>query len=286
MTQVTDRLQHKQETAMCLPTNGSASEPNPDEGEFTTEVNEQINRQFFGHPPLQPRGIGRTLRQCDLVRREMRDVEWDLVPEPNRWPLSGWRSERFPGTPSEDDFRVWIDELIAESDGVLVTLAERWEPERALSPLFWAAVHDLLLFARTYRGEWLALSWTASQEEPVINRPVDAVRFLRHARKAIFHPSELAQSEHQSSFSFCITPAKPSARLLASTDLATALGVPERANAVDVALRRFAEKNPACRDEVTTPRRGEPRYLYRVDQVWPFLLDRLPGWRGSSATAD
>jgi hypothetical protein len=69
---------------------------------------------------------------------------------------------------------------------------------------------------------------------------------------------------------------------MASRDLAAALGVREKANAVDVVLRRFAERNRGCRDEVKNRRRGEPRYLYRVDHVWEFLLGNLPRWRGAT----
>lgn len=81
-------------------------------------------------------------------------------------------------------------------------------------------------------------------------------------------------------------PRKPTAILMASRDLADALGVPERANAVDTALRKFAKKNPGCRDTVENPRKWEPRFLYRVDHVWMLLLAKLPRWRGSSLTTD
>ena len=81
-------------------------------------------------------------------------------------------------------------------------------------------------------------------------------------------------------------PQKPDASLMASRDFANALRVPEKANAVDVALRRYAEKNPGCRDEVKNPRKGEPQYLYRVDQVWLIMLAQLPRWCGSSPTTD
>lgn len=75
-------------------------------------------------------------------------------------------------------------------------------------------------------------------------------------------------------------PPRPTAALMASADLTAALGLPEsRANAVDVALRKYADRNRGCRESVENPRRGEPRYLYRVDEVWPMLLERLPGWR-------
>ncbi len=61
--------------------------------------------------------------------------------------------------------------------------------------------------------------------------------------------------------------------------LAAALGVPERENAVDCALRRFADGNRDCVDEVANPRRGETRFMYRVPLVWGHLLNRLPRWR-------
>jgi hypothetical protein len=79
-------------------------------------------------------------------------------------------------------------------------------------------------------------------------------------------------------------PAKPTTLMLAAADLAAALRVPERVNAVDNALRRFLSAHPGCRDEIANPRKGEPRYVYRVDHVWPMLLQKLPGWRRSSPT--
>jgi hypothetical protein len=81
-------------------------------------------------------------------------------------------------------------------------------------------------------------------------------------------------------------PPKPTAVLLSSADLAKALGLAPDRNRVDVALRRYAEQHPACRDGVKNPRKGEPRFLYRVEHVWPLLLSKLRGWRGSSATMD
>jgi hypothetical protein len=79
-------------------------------------------------------------------------------------------------------------------------------------------------------------------------------------------------------------PAKPFGAFLESAALAKHLGVSE--NAVDLALRQFAKAYPACRETVETPRKGEPRVLYRVDKVWPILLSKLPGWRASRPTPD
>lgn len=81
-------------------------------------------------------------------------------------------------------------------------------------------------------------------------------------------------------------PLMPIATFMAAADLAAALGVPDSANAVDLALRRFHEKNPGCRDEIQTPRRGEPRYVYRVKEVWPHLLSKLPDWRDPPSISD
>jgi hypothetical protein len=76
-------------------------------------------------------------------------------------------------------------------------------------------------------------------------------------------------------------PPIPTPFVMAATDLADALGVPTSANAVENALRRYAEKNPGCRDEIKNPRKGEPRYVYRVKDVWAHLLSKLPSWRAS-----
>jgi hypothetical protein len=57
--------------------------------------------------------------------------------------------------------------------------------------------------------------------------------------------------------------------LLPSADLAQLCRVP--ANALDTALRRHAESHPDCRTDVPNPRRGEPRVLYRVRDVWPIV---------------
>jgi hypothetical protein len=81
-------------------------------------------------------------------------------------------------------------------------------------------------------------------------------------------------------------PLKPVAAFLSSVDLAKALGSDKYRNRVDLALRLFAKTNRDCREEVKAPRKGEPRVLYRVEQVWPLLLAKLPKWRDSSTTTD
>jgi hypothetical protein len=67
--------------------------------------------------------------------------------------------------------------------------------------------------------------------------------------------------------------------LLSARDLASALGLAARTDAVESALRRHAERNLDCRVEVSNPRKGEPRYLYRVAVTWPLLIGKLDGWR-------
>jgi hypothetical protein len=44
---------------------------------------------------------------------------------------------------------------------------------------------------------------------------------------------------------------------------------------LESALRRFREKNPDCCNEQQNPRRNEPRYLYRVADVWPVVQKLL-----------
>jgi hypothetical protein len=78
-------------------------------------------------------------------------------------------------------------------------------------------------------------------------------------------------------------PDRPTAELLSARDLAGALGLVDRVNVVEVTLRRCAEKNPDCRVQVPNPRKGEPRYLYRVAVIWPVLLGKLDGWRLATA---
>lgn len=79
-------------------------------------------------------------------------------------------------------------------------------------------------------------------------------------------------------------PSMPLTAFMSAGELAGALGVPDREDAVESALRRFRKKNPDCREERPLPRKGEPRHLYHVPTVWAFLLGCLPRWR--SATAD
>jgi hypothetical protein len=82
-----------------------------------------------------------------------------------------------------------------------------------------------------------------------------------------------------------VIPHQPTVDFLAAADLATALGLSDKTNTVESALRRFAKDHPDCREEIEAPRKGEPRVLYRVADVWAFLLGKLPGWRDSSTTA-
>jgi hypothetical protein len=72
---------------------------------------------------------------------------------------------------------------------------------------------------------------------------------------------------------------------LSSSELAIALKLTaSKRNTVDVALRKFTETKPYCREPVQNPRRGEPRVTYRVDPVWNHLLSKLPKWRPSATT--
>jgi hypothetical protein len=74
-------------------------------------------------------------------------------------------------------------------------------------------------------------------------------------------------------------PPKPATKFMTTRELAAQLGVPrERWSAVEKALRDYATSHTDCRDEIKEPRRGEERVVYRTDEVWPFLLSRLPGW--------
>jgi hypothetical protein len=87
------------------------------------------------------------------------------------------------------------------------------------------------------------------------------------------------ESAGQSGRSTTTGPTKPMLRFMASADLTAALGLPcDMNNAVDLALRRYAEQHADCREDVPNPRKGEPRVMYRVDDVWAFLVGRLPAW--------
>jgi hypothetical protein len=82
-------------------------------------------------------------------------------------------------------------------------------------------------------------------------------------------------------------PAKPLVLWMSSGELTIALLLPkEKENAVDLVLRRFAAKHPDCRDPIPKPRKGESWIVYRVDDVWPHLLTKRPGWLRSSPTTD
>jgi hypothetical protein len=119
----------------------------------------------------------------------------------------------------------------------------------------------------------------ARQELAALNH-LDAAPLLDELFAAVAFdarlPDELSDAE----------PAKPFGAFLESAALAKYLGVPDQENAVDLALRQFAKDHPGCRECVETPRRAEPRILYRVDMVWPMLLAKLRGWRASRATTD
>ncbi len=67
------------------------------------------------------------------------------------------------------------------------------------------------------------------------------------------------------------------AELLAASDLAQFLGQPVKR--VDGFLRRYHLTHPDSRVEVDTPRRNEPRFLYRTADVWPALQAQLPRWQ-------
>jgi hypothetical protein len=59
--------------------------------------------------------------------------------------------------------------------------------------------------------------------------------------------------------------------LLSAADLASRLH--EDRAAVESFLRRLADKNPDCRQQTGTDRRNEPKWLYRVSDVWPALTE-------------
>jgi hypothetical protein len=79
-------------------------------------------------------------------------------------------------------------------------------------------------------------------------------------------------------------PAVPPNFLMSAADLAKHLGQPvER---VEVALRRHRQNHRDCVVETSNPRVREPRYLYRVRDVWPVLVGKLPGWLKRATTDD
>jgi hypothetical protein len=57
--------------------------------------------------------------------------------------------------------------------------------------------------------------------------------------------------------------------LLSAADLARHLQ--KNRESVATFLRRYREKFPDCVEKVDTPRKNEPRYLYRSRDVWPAL---------------
>jgi hypothetical protein len=65
----------------------------------------------------------------------------------------------------------------------------------------------------------------------------------------------------------------PKAPYQSARDLATKLSLPFAA--VDSFLRRYRKKFPDCCIETESPRRNEPRHLYRVADVWPALEEHF-----------
>jgi hypothetical protein len=65
--------------------------------------------------------------------------------------------------------------------------------------------------------------------------------------------------------------------MLSAADLARSLGQP--VSRVESFLRRFRESHPDCSIQVDSPRKNEPRVLYRTADVWPALQQQLPNWR-------
>jgi hypothetical protein len=62
-------------------------------------------------------------------------------------------------------------------------------------------------------------------------------------------------------------------KLMSAADLAKAASLNQAA--LDTALRRYAAKYPDCRIEQESPRPNEPRYLYRVADVWSVVQKLL-----------
>jgi hypothetical protein len=65
-------------------------------------------------------------------------------------------------------------------------------------------------------------------------------------------------------------------QLLSATDLAARLRQPP--DRVETFLRRRRASHPDCYIEGDNPRKNEPRYLYRVADVWPALQKQLSKW--------
>jgi hypothetical protein len=58
-------------------------------------------------------------------------------------------------------------------------------------------------------------------------------------------------------------------------DLATLIGKPSNASAVESFLRRYRDKYPDCYTENESPRKNDPKYLYRVADVLPVLKEHF-----------
>ena len=110
-----------------------------------------------------------------------------------------------------------------------------------------------------------------------LDRRISAAEELRDLREAArTRPSIVVRGIERG-------PQKPRSKLLPASALVDALGLPpEREPAVTQALRRLSESNPSAKSTVENPRRGEPTVVYRVDIVWPALVEALPRWRDLS----
>jgi hypothetical protein len=64
---------------------------------------------------------------------------------------------------------------------------------------------------------------------------------------------------------------------LSAADLAR--GFDQPVDRVETFLRRLRDKQKDCFVEVDSPKKNEPRYLYRTEEVVPALQEKLPKWQ-------
>jgi hypothetical protein len=100
-----------------------------------------------------------------------------------------------------------------------------------------------------------------------LERKVDALRSANERER----PLSETGSVRGSTSAGLAAPQTPGVlpQLLSAADLARCLGQPP--DRVETFLRRVRTKCLDCYIEVESPRKGEPRYLYRTKDVWPLL---------------
>jgi hypothetical protein len=105
-------------------------------------------------------------------------------------------------------------------------------------------------------------------------RPSVSEKFIQKVLRAIDEVVRWCESK-QSEVDAAPIDGRDSSRLQSSKDLARKLGPSVKLAAVESFLRRYRAKFPDCAMPTDSPRRNEPRFLYRVADVLPALKEHF-----------